>query len=204
MAELEQELASLRAQMDDDSSSFASLEQQIAELRDRLAETRDGVHMHELRLAEKKAELAAAERREQLEAYGRDLESYRDARKRVGEAAAGFLAELDAYDSEVVSLRQLLDEMHEEFGAEDERVAEVERALAEESEELNGWWKAVVGAAKWRIVEPPEAEKEPAVEEPPAAEEVPAAEPTADLAKDLQERTEEKRVSRILDYFGKS
>ncbi len=192
MAELEQELSTLRARLDGDNSSVASLEQQIAELRDRLAETRDGVHMHELRLAEKKVELEAAERLEHLEAYGQDLKSYREARKRVAEAAAGFLAELDAYDGEVVSLRQLLDEMRAEFGAEEARVTEVEGALGEEAEELNGWWKAVVGAAKWRIVEPREAVAEPAAESAP------------DLAKELQERTEEKRVSRILEYFGKS
>jgi chromosome segregation ATPase len=194
MAELEQELSTLRARLDGDSSSVASLEQQIAELRDRLKETRDGVHMQELRLAEKKVELEAAERLERLAAYGQDLKSYREARKRAAEAAAGFLAELDAYDGEVVSLRQLLEEMRAEFGAEDERVAEVKAALGEESEELNGWWKAVVGAAKWRIVEPPEAE----------AEEVRAVESAPDLAKDLQERTEETRVSRIREYFGKS
>jgi chromosome segregation ATPase len=189
--ELEGQLSALRARLDEDDSSFSSLERQIGELRDRLTETRDGVRKHELRLAEKRVELAEAKRLERLEAYDRDLAEYREARTRVAGAARSFLEELDAYDGDVVRLRQLLEEMGEAFGADDPRVGELAAALQEEQDELNGWWQAVVGATKWRIVESPE------------GEEVPAAQSDGDLARDLQERTEEKR-SRIREYFGKT
>jgi hypothetical protein len=150
------------------------------------------VRKHELRLAEKQVELAEVKRLERLEAYDRDLSEYRQARTRVAGAARSFLEELDAYDGNVVRLRQLLDEMGEAFGAGDARVGELETALKEEQDELNGWWQAVVGATKWRIVESREADAVPDVES------------DSDLAQDLQERTEEKRVSRIMEYFGKN
>jgi chromosome segregation ATPase len=190
--ELEGELTTLRARLDEDDSSFSSLERQIGELRDRLTETRDSVRKQELRLAEKQVELAEAKRLERLEAYDRDLNEYREARTRVAGAARSFLEELDAYDGDVVRLRQLLEEMGEAFGAGDARVGELETALKEEQDELNGWWKAVVGATKWRLVESPD------------GDEVTVVESDSDLARDLQERTEEKRVSRIMDYFGKN
>jgi chromosome segregation ATPase len=190
--ELERELSTLRTRLDQDDSSFSALERQIGELRDRLTETREGVRKHELRLAEKQVELAEVKRLERLEAYDRDLSEYRQARTRVAGAARSFLEELDAYDGNVVRLRQLLDEMGEAFGAGDARVSELEAALKEEQDELNGWWQAVVGATKWRIVESREADAVPDVES------------DSDLAQDLQERTEEKRVSRIMEYFGKN
>jgi chromosome segregation ATPase len=190
--ELERELSSLHARLDDDDSSFTSLEQQIAELRGRLTETRDGVRMHELRLAEKRVELVAAERLEHLEAYADDVEKCREARKRVADAATGFLAELEAYDGEVVSLRHLLDEMRATLGADDKGVAEVEAALSEESQELSGSWQAVVDAAKWRIAKPPQPENT-------------ASESNGgDLAEVLQKHAEDRRVSRVLEYFTKS
>jgi chromosome segregation ATPase len=191
IAELERELANLRTQADEDRSSFTALEQQISELRDSLTQTHDTVRIHELRLAEKKVALAAAERLEHLEAYGQDLEKYREARKRVADAAASFLAELDGYDGEVVSLRQLLDEMRSEFGVEDERVAEVEAALGAESQELNGSWQAVGDATKWRVAEPPEPE-------------YPTVPSGGEIAEDLQKRAEDHRVSRIREYFTKT
>ncbi len=189
--ELEQELSTMRTRLDEDDSSFSSLERQIGELRDRLTETRDTVRKHELRLSEKQLELAAAKRLERLEDYDRDLAEYREGRTRVAGAARSFLEELEAYDGDVVRLRQLLEEMGEAFGADDARVGELATALKEEQDELNGWWQALVGATKWRIVESPE------------ADEVPVAQSDGDLAKDLQERAEEKR-SRIREYFGKN
>ena len=194
--ELERELSSLRARVDEDNSSFTTLEQQIAQLRESLTQTQDTVRMHELRLAEKQVALSEAQRLERLDSYDEDVGRYREARDRVAEAAKTFVAELDAYDGEVINLRKLLEEMRAAFGT-DERVAKVEAALAEEKEKLNGSWESVVEAAKWRIAEPVE-------------EEVDDAEPVAasngdDLWGDLQRTAaQEGRTSRILEYFNKS
>jgi chromosome segregation ATPase len=191
---LERELAGLRTRVDEDNSSFSSLEQQIDSLRHRLTETRDAVRMRELELGEKKAALAAAERIERLEAYEEDLAKLAEARRRVTGGADAYLKELDSYDGEVLRLRKLLGEMRQAFG-EDERVTAVETALGEETQQLGGTWEAVVGATKWRLDEKPVAE--------PAAEEA-AKQDGGDLSKDLQKRAEEGRASRILDYFSKS
>jgi chromosome segregation ATPase len=187
--ELERELAGLRTRVDEDNSSFSALEQQIDALRHRLTETRDAVRMRELEIAERKAALAAAERIERLESYEQDLAKLREARGRLTSGADAFLKELDSYDGEVVRLRKLLEEMREAFG-EDERVTAVETALNEEAQQLGGTWEAVVSATKWRV------DQKTVVEE--------AAREDGDLSKDLQERAEEGRASRILDYFSKS
>jgi len=194
--ELEGELSSLRARLDEDNSSFTTLEQQIAQLRESLTQAQDTVRMHELRLAEKQVALAEAQRLERLDSYEEDLGRYREARDRVATAAKTFLAELDGYDGEVINLRKLLEEMRAKFGP-DERVGKVEAALGEEQEKLNGSWEAVVEATKWRIAEP-------------AKEEVDEAEPPAEsngdeLSDDLQKAAaQEGRTSRILEYFNKS
>ena len=82
-------------------------------------------------------------------------------------------------------------------------MAEVEGALGEEKEKLNGSWEAVLGAAKWRVAEP--ATKAEAEEKPAAASN------GDDLSADLQKRAEEGqnkpdegRTSRILEYFNKT
>jgi chromosome segregation ATPase len=185
--ELERELAGLRTRVDEDNSSFSALEQQIDALRHRLTETRDAVRMRELEIAERKAALAVAERIERLESYEQDLAKLGEARGRLTSGADAFLKELDSYDGEVVRLRKLLEEMREAFG-EDERVTAVEAALNEEAQQLGGTWEAVVSATKWRV------DQKTVVEEA-------AKEDGGDLSKDLQERAEEGRASRILDYF---
>jgi chromosome segregation ATPase len=184
IARLESEIAGLKARVDEDNSSFSSLEQQVAALKEHLSQTQDAVRGHEALLAEKRAELAQAHRRERLASYDADLAHYREARGRVGKAADTFLAELEAYDGEVVRLRKLRDELQEAFGS-DERVAEVDAALAEEAGELMGAWKAVVSAAEWRVRDsatpkgaPPDGTR---------------------AAEDGEDRT-----ARILEYFGKS
>jgi septal ring factor EnvC (AmiA/AmiB activator) len=189
--QLEGELASLRARVEEDNSSFSALEGQIAALKQRLSETQNAVRTQEAHLAEKRDELSKAQHLERLEAFEKDLAGFRDARARVGKAASAFLAEVEQYDGEAVRLRKLGGEMRDAFG-DDERVAQIEAALNDEGDELNDAWKAVVGAAQWRIREAPkdeDAEKE-----------------DGDLADDLQKRTEENRASRsrILDYFSKS
>jgi chromosome segregation ATPase len=177
---LESEIAGLRARVDEDNSSFSLLEQQIEVLKERLSQAHDAVRGTEAQLAEKRAELAEAQRLERLASYDADLAQYREARARVGAAADAFLAELETYDGEVVRLRKLRDEMHEAFGS-DESVAEVDAALGEEANELMSAWKAVVGAAEWRIRDTARAED---------AAENPA--------------VDENRAARILEYFGKS
>jgi phage shock protein A len=189
--QLEGDLASLRARVEEDNSSFSALEGQIAALKQRLNETQDAMRTQEAHLAEKRVELSRAQHLERLEAFEGDLDKFRDARVRVGQAADTFLAAVERYDGEAVKLRKLGGEMRDAFG-DDERVARIDAALTDEGEELNDAWKAVVGAAEWRIREAPkdeDAEKE-----------------DGDLADDLQKRTEESRASRsrILDYFSKS
>ena len=147
---VERELSSLRSRVEEDSSAFAVLEQQIAELRENLAETRSSVSEHELRLAEKQAELAEAKRLEALANYSEDLESQREAAAQIARAATDLLAVLEIYDEDTLRLRKRLDDMREAFG-DDERVAEVEAALAEEPAEVQGACEAVLGAVGWRV-----------------------------------------------------
>lgn len=177
---LESEIAGLRASVDEDNSSFSSLEHQIAMLKARLSQAHDAVRGTEAQLSQKRAELAEAQRLERLASYHVDLAQYREARGRVGTAVDTFLADLEAYDGEAVRLRKLPDEMQKAFGS-DERVAEVDAALGEEADELMSAWKAVVGAAEWRIRDTATAED---------AAEHPA--------------VDESRAARILEYFGKS
>jgi chromosome segregation ATPase len=190
---LEGEIAELRARVDEDNSSFSSLEQQIGTLKERLSQAHDAVRGHEAQLAEKRAALAEAQRLERLRSYQADVAQYREARDRVGAAADTFLAELEAYDGEVVRLRKFRDELQEAFGS-DESVAEVDAALGEEADELMSAWKAVAGAAEWRIRDtagPKDAASTPA----PNGERVDdAADPAVD----------ENRAARIREYSSKS
>jgi chromosome segregation ATPase len=183
---LERDLASLRARVDGDSSSFATLEQQVAELRENLLRNRESVAEREARLAEKQQELKEAKRLEALAAYEDDLRSQREAADLAAIAATDFLAALDAYDDETLKVRGLLKEMREAFGS-DERVAEVEAAVQDEPSRLRGTWEAVMAATRWRL--------EAQVEETVAGEELP---------KDLQDLAQERRRARIKEYFAKS
>jgi chromosome segregation ATPase len=189
---LEGELADLRARVEEDNSSFSALEGQIAALKRRLGENQDAVRTQEAQLADKRAELAEAQHLERLEAFEGDIARFHNARGRVRKAVDTFLAELEHYDGEAVKLRKLNDQMRDAFG-DDERVEQVEATLKGEGNELNETWKAVVGAAEWRIHEAGQEDEEAAKED-------------GDLADDLKKRTEENRASRsrILDYFSKS
>jgi chromosome segregation ATPase len=183
---LERDLASLRARVEDDSSSFATLEQQVAELRENLLRTRESMTEREARLADKQRELKEAKRLEALAAYEDDLRSQREAADQAATAATDFLAALDAYDDETLKLRRILEEMRGAFGS-DERVAKVEQVLLDEPSRLRGTWEAVMAATKWRL--------EPRVEETVAGEELP---------QDLQDLAQERRRARIKEYFAKS
>jgi predicted nucleic acid-binding Zn-ribbon protein len=183
---LERDLASLRARVENDSSSFATLEQQVAELRENLLRTRESMTEREARLADKQRELKEAKRLEALAAYEDDLRSQREAADQAATAATDFLAALDAYDDETLKLRRLLEEMRGAFGS-DERVAKVEQVLLDEPSRLRGTWEAVMAATKWRL--------EPHVEETVAGEELP---------QDLQDLAQERRRARIKEYFAKS
>jgi len=182
---LERELARLRSRVDDDSSSFASLEQQVAELRENLLRTRESVTEREARLAEKQKELDEAKRLESLAAYEDHLRSQREAADRAASAATDFLASLDAYDDQTLNLRRLLEEMRAAFG-DDERVSEVESVLQAEPTRLRETWEAVTAATKWRV--------NAVVEEEVSAD---------DLAQDLENLAQERRRARIKEYFGK-
>jgi chromosome segregation ATPase len=182
---LERELARLRSRVEDDSSSFASLEQQVAELRETLLKTRESVTEREARLAEKQKELDEAKRLESLAAYEDHLRSQREAADRAASAATDFLASLDAYDDQTLNLRRLLEEMRAAFG-DDERVSEVESVLQAEPTRLRETWEAVTAATKWRA--------NAVVEEEVSAD---------DLAQDLENLAQERRRARIKEYFGK-
>jgi predicted nucleic acid-binding Zn-ribbon protein len=187
---LEGELSNLRARVEQDSSSFASLEQQVAELRESLLRTRESVSEHETRLADKQGELAEARRLEALANYQADLDSHREAAVEVARAGTDLLAVLERYDNETLSLRKLVDEMHEVFGDEDARVAEVEAAVAKEPDDLRAVWEAVIAAIGWRVRDA--VDGEPADSEP------------EELPDDLQKLAQEHRRARIKEYFGKS
>ncbi len=182
---LERELARLRSRVEDDSSSFASLEQQVAELRENLLRTRESVTEREARLTEKQKELAEAKRLESLAAYEDHLRSQREAADRAASAATDFLAALDGYDDETLNLRRVLEEMRAAFGN-DERVSEVESVLQVEPTRLRETWEAVTAATKWRL--------NAVVEEEVSAD---------DLAQDLENLAQERRRARIKEYFGK-
>ena len=184
---LERDLTNLRSRVEDDSSSFAALEQQVAELRENLLKTRESVTERETRLAEKHKELAETKRLEALAAYEDDLRSQREAADRAASAATDFLAALDTYDDETLHLRRLLEEMQGAFGNDDERVSEVESTLHEEPSRLRETWEAVMAATKWRLNAP--------VDEKLSADELP---------QDLQDLAQERRRARIKEYFAKN
>ena len=184
---LERDLANLRARVEDDSSSFATLEQQVAELRETLLRTRESVTEREARLAEKQQELKEARRLEALAAYEEDLRTQREAGDQAATAAVDFLAALDTYDDETLKLRHILEEMRSAFGS-DERVAKVEQVLQDEPARLRGTWEAIMAATKWRL--------ESRAEETVAGEELP--QHLQDLAQ------QERRRARIKEYFAKS
>jgi predicted nucleic acid-binding Zn-ribbon protein len=199
IAALEGDLEALRARVEKDSSSFATLEQQVAQLRENLLHTRESVAEHEARLADKQKELDEARRLEALEAYQEELRRHHAAADRAVAGATDLMAALDTYDDETLSLRDLLEQMRKAFG-DDERVAEVESALGDEAARLRATSEALLAATAWRL--------EPAVEEAAAEPEAEVAveegEPKEELAADLQDIAQERRRARIKEYFGKS
>ena len=193
---LERDLEGLRARVEKDSSSFATLEQQVAQLRENLLRTRESVTEHEARLSDKQKELAEAKRLEALEAYEDEVRSQHEAADRAVGAATDLLAALDAYDDETLKLRQLVEQMRRAFGS-DERVAEVELAINDGAARLRAASEAVLAATKWRLDVVEEVSESP---EPEAAAEEPAEE---ELSQDLQEIAQERKRARIKEYFGK-
>src|SRR5205823_9436745 len=194
---LQRDLSGLRARVETDSSSFATLEQEVAQLRENLLRTRESMAEHEARLADEQRELAEAKRLEALEAYEGDVRSQHEAADLAVGAATDFLAALDAYDDETLRLRQLVEQMRRAFGS-DERVAEVESALGDEAARLRTTSEAVLAATKWRldvIAQVAETSEAEAAVEEPAEEELPM---------DLQEIAQERRRARIKEYFAKS
>src|SRR3989442_4404061 len=190
---LERDLSDLRARVEADSSSFATLEQQVAQLRENLLRTRESMTEHEARLGDKQTELAEAKRLEALEAYQDELRSQHEAADRAVSAATDFLAALDTYDDETLRLLQLLEQMRRAFGS-DERVAEVESALGDEAARLRATSEALLAATKWRL--------DTKVEE--SAEEEPPEEPAEELSQDLQEIAQQRRRARGQGHFGES
>src|SRR5438034_7850417 len=116
IAALEVDLEALRARVEKDSSSFATLEQQVAQLRENLLHTRESVAEHEARLADRQKELAEAERLEALEAYQEEIRRHHAAADRAVAGATDLMAALDTYDDETLSLRDLLEQMRKAFG----------------------------------------------------------------------------------------
>jgi predicted nucleic acid-binding Zn-ribbon protein len=195
IAALESDLEALRARVEKDSSSFATLEQQVAQLRENLLHTRESVAEHEARLADKQKEFAEAKRLEALEAYQEDIRRHHAAADRAVADATDLMAALDAFDDETMSLRDLLEQMRWAFG-DDERVAEVESALGGEAARLRATSEALLAATGWRL----EATVEETAAEPAEKE----GGPKEKLAEDLQEIAQERRRARIKEYFGKN
>ncbi len=194
---LERDLSGLRARVEKDSSSFATLEQQVAQLRENLLRTRESVTEHEARLSDKQKDHAEAKRLEALEAYEGEVRSHHEAADRAVGVATDLLSALDAYDDETLRLRQLVEQMRRAFGS-DERVADVESALSDEAARLRATSEAILAATKWRLDVVEETSETPERE---AAAEEPADE---ELSQDLQEIAQERRRARIKEYFGKS
>src|SRR5438034_11430019 len=92
IAALEVDLEAVRARVEKDSSSFATLEQQVAQLRENLLRTRESVAEHEARLAAKQKELAEAERLEALEAYDAEVRAHHQTADRAVGVATELLA----------------------------------------------------------------------------------------------------------------
>jgi hypothetical protein len=134
-----------------------------------------------------------AERLERLAAYEDDLAKYREARDRLEKAGDRFLAEVEAYDGEVIRMRKLRAEMLDAFGN-DERIAEIDKAVDEDANEVTTTWKAVVGAAEWRL----RSSSRPI---PPIVRK-----PESNGADHEGDGTppDEGRAARILEYFNKS
>lgn len=183
--QLESELEELRTRVDDDTSSFASLQDQIQSLKQQLSETQDAVRRNEAALVEKRAELAEAQRLERLASFDQDLAQYRDARDRVEQAGDRFLAEVEVYDAELRRIKKLRAEMRDAFG-DDDRIADVDEAIDEDANGLSTSWKAVAGAAELRLRST--SRSTPSVAQKPAA-------PNGE---------DEGRAARILEYFNKS
>lgn len=188
--QLEAELAELRTRVDQDTSSFASLQGEIESLKQRLSETQDAVRRNEAALVDKRAALAEAERLERLASYDEDLAIYREARDRVEQAADRFLAEVEAYDREAMRIRKLRAEMLDAFGDGD-RIADVDEATDEDANGLATSWKAVAGAAELRLRAGNRSAPTPAPK--PAVSNGANGTPT-----------DEGRAARILEYFAKT
>jgi chromosome segregation ATPase len=191
--QLEAELEELRARAENDASSFASLQGEIASLKQRLSETQDAVRRNEAALVEKRAELAEAQRLERLASYDEDLAQYRAARDRVEQAADRFLADVEAYDREVVRIKKLRAEMLDAFGDGD-RIADVDEAIDEDANGLATSWKAVAGAAELRLRA--------------GSRSTPAAAPSPAPSNGAEHEAngtppDEGRAARILEYFSK-
>ena len=184
---LEDEISNLRARVEDDKSSYSTLEAQVSELKQSLERTLEAVKENELRVAEKQVELAQAKREEAAAAYKDALDSRREAADRVVQKAEDLLSEMDAYDGETLSVRRLMEDMRELHGFEEE-AAEIEAALAQEPADLRQAWERLVGAIKWRL----ETNYQEDLVDPDWAE---------NLQEELQDAASARR--RIKEYFAK-
>jgi chromosome segregation ATPase len=184
---LEHNISTLRARVEDDKSSYSTLEAQVSELKESLERTLAAVKENELRVAEKQVELAQAKREEAAAAYQDALESRREAADRVAQKAEALLSEMDAYDGETLSVRRLMEDMRELHGFEEE-AAEIEAALAQEPADLRQAWERLVGGIKWRL----ETNFQEDLVDPDWAENLPD---------DLQDAASARR--RIKEYFAK-
>jgi predicted nucleic acid-binding Zn-ribbon protein len=194
IAGLEQELAGLRSRVENDTSTFSTLEAQVADLKQSLSQTLQTVKETESRLSERQSDLAQAQKEEAIEAYQDLLETRRQAGSRVSARAAELLSELDAYDDRTLAVRKLLEQMREMPGNE-ERIAEVETDLADEPGELRHSWEAVMAAVKWRL---------DARRDEELTAEATRGVATEDLPEDLQKLAQERRRTRIKEYFAKT
>jgi hypothetical protein len=139
LRELEKKLSSARERVEEEQSTFSTLEEELRELRGRLTLTRRDVTDFEALVVQKQAELAESQRAEALNVYQEAVETRDQAATRLAEAATQVLTELEAYDS----AREAVEAAQELAGAPDGQEPEV---LAES-------WDRLVDAVRQRINE---------------------------------------------------
>lgn len=139
LQDLEKKLAAAKTRVEEEQSTFSSLEEELRELRGRLTLTRREVTDFEALLVQKQSELAESERAEAQRVYQEALDTRDQAAGRLAEAATQVLAELEAYDS----AREAVAAAQELAGAPDGQEPE---ALAES-------WDQLVDAVRQRINE---------------------------------------------------
>jgi hypothetical protein len=192
VAALEDELSSLLAQHEDETSSSSALESQLAELQQRLAEARTRLSENETRVMEKQAELAQMKREAAAERYQEAFRAREQAAARVAGIAEQVLAELENYDEATRILQHAIDDMQAAPG-DGVTAPDIEG----DPEVLNAAWATLEERVRQRISEKLEDEL---VDE---AANSAMGHAIDDLPKHLRELAHARRRSKIKSYLAK-